>query len=83
MTKKIKHVGIRPSYPLVTDDIEKYNVFKRYRSEVLPDGSERRWTKRMLKSGCGQIVDGERKIGDLIYCEHCQEYFAKEQFENA
>ena len=77
----LRHVGIRPTYPLVIDmtDVGQRKHRKKY--EVYPDGGYRVWNDRMLKSGCNRVIRGDEKLGELIYCPFCDEYFNSEQFE--
>jgi len=46
--------------------------------EELPLGGIRYWDKRQLKSGCGKkVID---KGGELVYCPHCDGWFAIREF---
>lgn len=77
----MRHVGIRPVFELTVLD------FKRCLwVETFPDGSTRVWNKRMLRSGCNEVTKQPRELtigitGEvLLYCPHCDEYYAKEQW---
>lgn len=72
-----RHKGIRPTHELIL-----INWKKSIYMEEFPDGAYRVWNLRMLKSGCGKILeDDEILLSGCIYCHHCDEYFNEEQWE--
>lgn len=81
------HVGIRPKHKLV-ESVPGIRKTYGYSYEIFPDGSHRRWSKRMLTSGCDKellppMLNGSliyMSHGDLIHCEHCDEFFSRNQF---
>jgi hypothetical protein len=78
---KILHKGIRPTYPTEPVVATKKRKLLDYQVETMPDGSKRYWNKRMLTSGCGEVVTDGNVRGDLIYCKTCDEWFDVTQFE--
>lgn len=76
----LKHVGIRPIHPLIFFN-RRLRIVHRYKYEVFPDGSYKLWSKKMLNSGCNHLVNGDIRVGDLIYCDYCDELFSSNQFE--
>lgn len=77
MMSILKHKGMRPTYELSPVKGSKYTLFW----ESFPEGGGRLWHDRMLKSGCGNILSDEKRMDDLIYCKHCDEWFISKQFE--
>lgn len=82
----MKHVGLRPEGEIkTTQEIYKtessLNYFYKNHVEEFEDGSKKIWNARTLASGCGNETKSAKRLGELIYCEHCDEYFNKEQFE--
>ncbi len=76
------HLGIRPEFKLVYRT-QKLRAIDGFRYELLPDGSYKVWSMRALKSGCNQVVSGNKRIGDLIYCDYCDEFFSLNQFQES
>ena len=72
----IRHVGIRPKYP--THQVKLQYRYEYYQEEEV---TGKIWTARELKSGCGEIVQVLKTLGDCIYCAHCDEWFNKKQFK--
>lgn len=78
---RLKHVGIRPVYELTL-----LNWKRCLYVEELPNGKDRIWTKRMLRSGCNEVTNDPLVLTvdvtneELLYCPYCDEYFAKEQW---
>ena len=77
---KLKHVGVRPTYPLVTKLRPEQKAREGIKYEIFAKGGYKIWTERMLRSGCNNEVSGDVRIGSLIYCEHCDEFFSQDQF---
>lgn len=75
----LRHVGIRPEYPVIKFN-KTLKCIHRYRYEIFPDGGYKLWSDRALKSGCNHLVNADVMLGELIYCEHCGEFFNREQF---
>lgn len=73
----LKHVGIRPEYPTV--DISSKKTFLHF--ERLPCGGGRYWNKKLLESGCGQVIEDIQFLDDLIFCPQCDEYIHRKQFQ--
>ncbi len=72
------HKGIRPKYGL--DYLDDGRIRKTY-LERRPDGITRMWNLKLLNNGCGKVLTSEMlEDGDLLYCEHCEEWFNKNQF---
>lgn len=74
----LQHVGIRPIHPLTLVDFK-----KKIWEEEFPNGHVRRWNKRMLYSGCNELIDPDRAeiLMECIYCPTCKEYFNTEQWK--
>ena len=71
------HVGIRPEYKTVFQSVR----FRNYHLEELPNGDTKVWTEKMMRSGCNQELSDVVRKYRLIYCEHCGEFFSKNQFK--
>jgi len=76
----VRHIGIRPKYKLISFNNE-LKAIEGFKYERFPGGGYRLWSDRMLKSGCGHVIAVDKKIGELIYCKFCAEYFSTNQFE--
>ena len=76
MGKVVMHVGIRPKFPtkeVKVDEITYY--FEKQTGKY--------WTKREMGSGCMGVTE-KKTYGiylDLLYCNHCDEWFSDKQFE--
>lgn len=75
---KVKHVGVRPKYPLVGQVKVRARTF--YQIEELPDGGKKWWSVKDLNSGCDNVVDKTIGMHDLIFCKYCDEWYAQKQF---
>lgn len=75
------HVGIRPKYKLVYQPDKAGKRYRKTYHETLPNGGYKIWTARMLKSGCGHVIDDIIRLEGLIYCPKCDEYFSESQFK--
>ena len=71
------HVGIKPEHATFPETVGLH----KYQIEKMPDGSSKLWTGRMLTSGCNQEVSEIEGEDNLIYCNHCDEWFSKNQFK--
>lgn len=71
---RLKHVGVRPTHPLTLD------FKKKIYYEECPNGKRLRWTKRMLSSGCDQIIYKPREMMGCFYCPWCAEWFSRDQW---
>lgn len=76
---KLIHKGVRPAYPIEVSDFKRKLFI-----EELPDGDYKIWNIKLLKSGCGSILDSEfiTLLMGCIYCPWCDEYFSKDQWES-
>lgn len=74
-----KHKGIRPTGILTI-----LNFKKNWYHEELPDGTDRIWTERQLRSGCGKTTETDHyeTMRGCSYCPTCDEYFSDEQWES-
>lgn len=75
------HVGIRPKGELTYYSDKSKKKFRKTYHEALPKGGYKVWTSRMLNSGCNKKTGDIIKLGELIYCPHCKEYFSEDQFK--
>jgi hypothetical protein len=80
MSKAIKlkliHKGIRPLHSLTVLDFKKKIYYEEY-----PDETFRLWNKRMLNSGCDNVISSPKELMECYYCPKCDEYFSKDQWE--
>lgn len=70
------HKGVRPTYHIQVLDFKR----KLY-IEEFPDGTYKVWTKKQLRSGCGDTIDHISELMGCIYCPTCNEYFSKDQWD--
>ena len=76
------HKGIRPTHQVVKSSADLKLIDKPGLSyEIFPDDSYKIWTDRTLNSGCNNQIEGDIKLGEMIYCEYCDEFFNRNQFE--
>lgn len=78
----MKHIGVRPEYPLEADERSGHKKLNIVYYENFPDGSYKIWNKKLLNSGCGQSTDQPiiKDANNLLWCKHCQEWCNENQF---
>lgn len=73
----LRHKGMSPTYEIKVSDFKRNIYYEEY-----PDGSIVHWNKKLLKSGCGKVVeDPDEELMGCWYCPRCDEWFNPKHWE--
>ena len=84
MSKRVKHVGVRPGIDNPLVDVKRGS--RHYLKEHLPEGGFKIWSSKSINSGCDAFINANKKLkghDNLIYCPVCGEWRRDIEFEEA